>query len=251
MIDEYQVKRAQDDFANKAVVVLGNGKTSLDMVTVAGPVAKVAHHVFRAPRWYIPDYILGVVDYSVLLFSRSSTLFMPSWAHPTAAERFIHSSKPVLSFLVSAFWSFIGILFSMSHWLKFRQGSKGSYNAQHCPSPAGRYQATVPDIPLSFSFRSALPLVPPDYYSLLAKGKIVPHRADVASFAADALILSTGEEIPCDVVVASLGCEYPTFPFLKDEYRKYLEQEGGCQLYRHLLHPRIPNVGFAGFNRYG
>ena len=41
----------------------------------------------------------------------------------------------------------------------------------------------------------------------------------------------------------------PRFPFFPDRYRQLLEAENdGVQLYRHLLHPRIPNVAFAGFN---
>jgi hypothetical protein len=55
--------------------------------------------------------------------------------------------------------------------------------------------------------------------------------------------------IPCDVVVLSTGYLSPTFPFLSDEYRGLLETEkDGPQLYRHLIHPRIPNLAFAGFN---
>ena len=135
------------------------------------------------------------------------------------------------------------MLTTLSHWLKFRQGLSSNSG-----SNTASYKVTVPDTPLSVGFRSAIALVPEKYYSSLAEGKIVPHCAEVASFATHALVLSTGEQVPCDVVVASLGTNHPTFPFMRDEHRKYLEQDGGCQLYRHLLHPRIPNVGFAGFN---
>lgn len=41
----------------------------------------------------------------------------------------------------------------------------------------------------------------------------------------------------------------PTFPFLAAAQRARLEAEpDGPQLYRHLLHPRLPGLGFAGFN---
>lgn len=40
-----------------------------------------------------------------------------------------------------------------------------------------------------------------------------------------------------------------TFPFLPTHIQQLLENESdGPQLYRHLIHPRIPNLGFAGFN---
>ena len=249
MINEYQVSTAGVDFANKSVVILGNGKTSLDMVTAAAAVAKEAHHVFREPRWHLPNSIFGVVDTFSLLFSRASTALMPSWAYPTTAERFANTCKP-FSFLIPAFWYFLGVLISLTHWFNFRHGLKEKGNAPRPPpaETAQRYKVTVPDVSLALSLRSATDMVPDKYFSLIAKGNIIPHRANVVSFTRDALVLSTGEEIPCDVVVASIGCEYPSFPFLKAEYRQCLEQEGGCQLYRHLIHPRIPNVGFAGFN---
>jgi len=49
--------------------------------------------------------------------------------------------------------------------------------------------------------------------------------------------------------VLSLGSKTPIFPFLPKQYRQLLESEpDGAQLYRHLIHPRIPRLGFAGFN---
>jgi hypothetical protein len=36
---------------------------------------------------------------------------------------------------------------------------------------------------------------------------------------------------------------------MPEKYRQLLERENdGVQLYRHLIHPRIPNMAFAGFN---
>jgi hypothetical protein len=61
--------------------------------------------------------------------------------------------------------------------------------------------------------------------------------------------LKNGLVILCDMVVLSMGYLTPTFPFLPEKYRSLLESEkDGPQLYRHLLHPRIPRLAFAGFN---
>jgi hypothetical protein len=63
------------------------------------------------------------------------------------------------------------------------------------------------------------------------------------------VVLEDGSNINCDLVVLSLGSGSPTFPFLPDKYRALLESEfDGVQLYRHLLHPEVPRIAFAGFN---
>jgi hypothetical protein len=97
--------------------------------------------------------------------------------------------------------------------------------------------------------RSAGALAPEYYYPLIADGKIQPHQSELAGFTPDGIRLGNGLEIPCDLVVLSLGSKTPSFPFLPEKYRHLLEHEqDGPQLYRHLIHPRIPRVGFAGFN---
>jgi hypothetical protein len=61
--------------------------------------------------------------------------------------------------------------------------------------------------------------------------------------------LSTGEKLEADLVVLSVGSRSPSFPFLDDELRNLLERDDdGPQLYRHIVHPRIPRLGFSGFN---
>ncbi|HSK66481.1 MAG TPA: NAD(P)-binding domain-containing protein, partial [Anaerolineales bacterium] len=48
-----------DVFEGKRVVVVGYGKSALDMTTLAAERAAQVHHVFRAANWLIPEWILG------------------------------------------------------------------------------------------------------------------------------------------------------------------------------------------------
>jgi hypothetical protein len=98
-------------------------------------------------------------------------------------------------------------------------------------------------------FRSSGALGPENYYPLVADGKILPYHSEIECFSNDSVRLKNGLVIPCDVVVLSVGYLTPAFPFLPEKYRSILEAEkDGVQLYRHLIHPRIPRLAFAGFN---
>ena len=228
--------RSLDQFDDQRVVIVGFGKSALDMAAFAAPRSKQTIHVFRTPRWTIPEHILGV-DFTRALFSRFGSVMMPSWAHPTSLERFLHHQ---LGFVVAGFWRFIASIF------RFQALRNGRGQDQ---TATDRLKQVLPTHPMIPDLRSAAAIVPDNYYPLVAAGKIDPCRAEVSGFSREGVILKTGETIPCDLVVLSVGSQTPIFPFLPDEYRHMLEGEtDGVQLYRHLIHPRIPHLGFAGFN---
>src|SRR5215213_1884439 len=92
-----------DVFDGKRVVVVGYGKSALDMATLAAEPAAEVHHIFRMPSWLIPEWILGK-HFTYALFTRFGNVMMTSWAQPTATERFLHTK---LTFIVSSFWDMI------------------------------------------------------------------------------------------------------------------------------------------------
>ena len=235
IITEREVK-SMDVFNGKRVAIVGFGKSALDMATMAATKSKEVHHIFRTPRWTVPEWILGV-HFTHALFSRFGSIMMTSWAHPTAMERFLHQR---LSFVVNSFWDFISSIFRK----QIQQlGVKRDQAAKE------RLQTVLPDHKLLPDLRSAAALAPESYYPLVAEGKIQPHRARLEGFSSHAVQLAGGCEIPCDLVILSLGSQTPIFPFLPEQYRELLECEAdGAELYRHLIHPRIPRLAFAGFN---
>ena len=235
IITEREV-RSLDIFDDKRVAVVGFGKSALDMSTFAATRSRELHHIFRTPRWTIPEWILGV-HFTHILFSRFGTVMMTSWAHPTSAERFLHGP---LKAGINQFWDLIASVF---RWQIKKLGRKKDKAAQE------RLDAVIPKHKFVPDLRSAGALAPVSYYPLVADGKIQPHQAEVLGFSQNGIQLNNGCEIACDLVVLSLGSQAPSFPFLPEKYRQLLESEtDGPQLYRHLIHPRIPGIGFAGFN---
>jgi cation diffusion facilitator CzcD-associated flavoprotein CzcO len=225
-----------DQFDGQRVVIVGFGKSALDMATFAAPRSKQTVHIFRTPRWTIPERILGI-DFTHALFSRFGSVMMPSWAHPTSLERFLHHR---LGFFVAGFWHFISSVFRFQA-LRYGRGKDKTAN--------DRLERVLPAHRLIPDLRSAAAIVPDEYFPLVAAGKIKPYHAELAGFSQEGVILKNGETLPCDLVVLSLGSQTPIFPFLPDKYRHLLEgEQDGVQLYRHLIHPRIPRMGFAGFN---
>ena len=225
-----------DVFAGKSVVVVGYGKSALDMATLAAERSTQVHHVFRTPGWLIPEWILGA-HFTYALFTRFGNVMMTSWAQPTALERFLHGK---LGFVISGFWDLIQsiVLFQL------KQTGKGKDQAAK-----ERLKTLVPEHKILMDFRSSGALGPENYYPLVADGKILPYHTEIECFSQDAVKLRNGAGIPCDVVVLSVGYLTPRFPFLPAEYRSILEAEkDGAQLYRHLIHPRIPRLAFTGFN---
>jgi hypothetical protein len=162
---------------------------------------------------------------------------MPGWAHPTAPERFLHEH---LGFVVSGFWHMITRTF------RLQAARHGLFRGQ---AARQRLRVVLPRHSLVPDLRSAAALAPIDDYRFIAKGRIRPHHAKLLGFSPEAVQLGDGSEIPCDLVVLSVGNQTPSFPFLPAKYRQWLEAEAdGMQLYRHVIHPRIPRLAFAGFN---
>ncbi|GAA4836570.1 NAD(P)/FAD-dependent oxidoreductase [Algivirga pacifica] len=223
-------------FSGKKVAVVGFGKSALDMATLAGKNGAEVEHIFRTPRWTIPFKIMGI-HYTYPLFSRFGSVMMSSWAHPSKVEQVLHQK---MSFVVNGFWKMLSGLFATQ--MKANAWFKGKDAKQ-------RIHAVLPDHPFTMDLRSAAALEPVLYYPYVAKGIIQPHQGTLQSFTEKGIKLQDGCEIDADIVVLSLGSQKPRFPFMPENYRSLLEQEkDGVQLYRHIIHPDIPNFAFAGYN---
>lgn len=221
---------------DKRLAVVGFGKSAVDMATMAAQRGSEVHHVFREPRWLLPRIIFGIHS-SKLIFARMSTAMIPSWVHPTEAERVLHTRAKAV---VDGFWSMLeGVV----------RVQCGLHERWRDPEVGRRMKLLLPEQSLPYQMRSAVALAPDQFFPLVIKGRIEPHRGTPAGFTEKGLLLADGREIPCDMVVLSTGFGTPRFPYLPERYRALLEGEpDGAQLYRHILHPRIPRLAFAGYN---
>lgn len=233
-------------FAGQRVTVVGFGKTAVDMaVTAATTGAASVHHVFRTARWLIPLYIFGM-HMSYALFARYGSVMIPSWVHPSAAERFLHGR---LTWLVRGFWALLARIIWLQH---VRDAKPRDRNAR------ARIERLRPQHGVAPDLRSAAAVAPTNYFRLVADGKIEPVHAELIGFdeagaclrpAARPARPDTPSHVDADIILLALGTGSPVFPFMPQRYRDLLEcDDDGPQLYRHLLDPRIPRLAFAGYN---
>lgn len=219
---------------NTRVAVVGFGKTAVDMATFAAQRGSVVHHIFRAARWMIPRKMFGtpIAD----MASRVSSALIPVWTHgPREAKLHKH-----WHWLVRYYW-----------WLseKLFRGTTGLHQFHLNGAARRRLKVVEPDDPLLYHMRAAIAQAPDAYYGLVRDGAIEPHRAGVEAFDETGLKLSDGSHVEADVAVVAIGQKPLSFPFLPDVYRRLMTGvAGGTQLYRHIIHPQIPRVAFAGFN---
>lgn len=223
-------------FDAKRVAVVGFGKTAVDMATFAAERGASVTHVFRSARWLMPRLILGH-HMSEVVTARTTTSMTPTWVHPSRSEAFLHKwSRPS----VWMYWK-------STEWL-FRINS-GLHPFHRDSATRERMALLEPHQPLTFQMRAAAALAPDSYYPMVRSGTILPVRGDVAGFGPDGLKLADGRVVPADVVVLAVGYKKPQFRFLPERYRAMLTADAdGAQLYRHVLHPHIPNLALAGFN---
>lgn len=233
------------DAKKRGVVVVGMGKTALDLAAFAARVGAPCTHIFRTPRWLLPDYLLQMVCYSRVLFSRlGGSLMVPCWDQPDAAQRFLHTS---LALLVAGFWAMIERIITFSHFLAPRDGMPPKEKPAAFAAAHARLQLLQPEHTLRHDLRSALALAPSTLHAEVARGAIVPHRGEIVSFSENGVILNNGTEVPCDVVALGTGSPVTTLLFLPRKYARLIE-EGQNGLYRHVIHPDIPRVAWAGMN---
>lgn len=207
-------------------------------------------HIFRTPRWSVPEFIFGIC-YSRLFFIRFSTNLMPCWCQSSKATLFLHSK---LTSFVNFFWTcLIASVFSFQHT---RNAKVADLPRKERLFAKERLREVLPPkTQLVCDLRSAMATCPHNYMSNVASGRLQVKRAEVEAFVPYGLKLSTGEEVEADVVCLCCGNKSPTYSTFFDPFsreaailRDSEEEEGGIVLYRHVVHPSIPNLGFAGNN---
>ena len=214
-----------DIIDGKKAVVVGAGKSALDCATIAARHAESVTLLFRKPHWMIPRYF-GNTRVDDLLFNRFSEQIFPAYHNVTKTKKIFRA----LAFPLIWLWRK-----SVSIIVKRQSGMPDHM---------------VPEVPVTSGIENNG--IGAEFYQVIHKnGRASTRRAHIASFSdKNKLQLGTGEKIDADVVIFATGW-HQNVSFLGDELRRKIRRDGWFQLYRHILPPQEPNLGFIGYASSG
>jgi dimethylaniline monooxygenase (N-oxide forming) len=216
-----------DALRGRDVVVVGFGKSALDIAEAALPVARSTTIVCHRTLWKVPRYLFGVFNAKHLILSRSTELWLPHYGM-TGFRRFLHQRLPKL---VDAYWFLSERIMGRLLGLLRRE--------------------LRPELRLRHSVGTCFGLAPADNFRALREGKMGLVKGHPAGFDPDGLLLADGRSVPAQTIVFATGfkldCE-----FLAPAHRAALfDSQDVPQLYRLLVCPDIPAMAFNGYNGGG
>lgn len=211
--------------SGKRVVVVGAGKSALDCASVAAHEAESSTLVFQRPHWMVPRYFPGNKRMDEVIGTRFSEMILPAYYRASLLERTIRTvAAPVL-------------------WLWRRAMSR------YVSRVAGMPPEMVPQRPITAGGESFG--VGTHFYEALREGLAHARRAKIESFTGkNTLKLDTGEEIKADLVVFATGWRQDV-SILDSRLREAVQPDGKFHLYRHILPPGEPHLGFVGYASAG
>src|SRR5499427_8881521 len=210
--------------AGKRLAVVGYGKSASDIALEAAEVAETTHLIFRETHWPVPRKLAGILPWKWGMLSGLTGALIPPYLRPTPVVRWINRlGRPP----VWIFWRLVELLL----YFQWRLGTKIAHR-----------QNLVPLEPVEIDAFGESTMIPrPELYKSIRLVCIAAHRTEIAAFTRDGVILRDGNTLGLDCVVFGTGWKND-YSFLSAEARDVLgENDDGFYLYRHMLHPDLPN----------
>ncbi|MGW2665978.1 flavin-containing monooxygenase [Nocardia tengchongensis] len=206
-------------FEGRRVVVVGAGKSALDCATWAAGQARDCTLVFRKPYPMLPRFIGGQPSDQLYLNRFSEAFFR--YHRLNRVERLLHGPGRRLTEL---YWRYLKLLMRVSLRMP---------------------RIMVPEPPLPGGIENGG--VCEEFYREARRGRIRLRRGHIARCSGAAeLTLDSGERLAADLVVFATGWRQ-SLPFLDRELRTDVVADGRFLLYRHILPPEHPRLGFVGY----
>lgn len=208
----------------KKVAVVGFAKSATDIATTAADCAAHTTLLYRKAQWKVPRYFGNKVNMRFLLFSRLSEAFFSA---PKKSWRLtmLHTlGRP----LVWAQWRGLEALLKMQFKLKA------------C--------GMLPKHRIEDQISCSLGVAPEGFFEKVRSGKIDARQTVITRMKGREVYMSNGEAINPDLIVFGTGFTQE-LPFLQAQYKECITGKNGqYRLFRNIIHPDVPQLGFVGFN---
>lgn len=211
-----------DSIKGKNVAVVGFGKSALDIATDATHYANRVNLLFREAHWPVPVDVLNLIDVRRIFLNRLVSGFFPLYQRPKNWEKQLHRFCP---WLVNGFWRFVEILLKLQFPLKACN--------------------VLPSTPPESDFFNQDFLPRPDTYKMMKQGKIQCYQTKNLDLDSSGAVLDNGDSVPCDSIIFATGWR-PDYSWLPDSFQSAVNDDG-VYLYRHIIHPDLPNCAFIGW----
>ncbi len=209
----------------KDIVVLGYSKSATDVAMQAlAANARSVTMVYRERIWKIPYFFGNLVNFKNILYCRASeAMFMP-WA-PSPLGRL---ARKIAAPAIWANWRALELLLDM----QFKLSKKGL-------RPAGKIEDGI---------HCATSIETPGFYKAIEDGRIRMVAGTLGACRAGCVITEAHAELPADLVILAIGWRQQ-LPFLDAQITDQLiEPDGQYKLFRLIINPDLPGLGFVGFN---
>lgn len=209
---------------NRKVAVVGFAKSATDIATTAAEFATECNLLYRKAQWKVPRYFGNKVNMRFLLFSRLSEAFFNA-PRKSIGQKLLHSiGRP----LVWAQWRGLEALLKM----QFKLNACGM----------------VPKHRIEDQISCSLGVAPEGFYKKVLSGAINARQTSIARMEGKNVVLSNGDSIQPDLIVFGTGFSQE-LPFLEPAYKSIIMGASGqYRLFRNIVHPQVPQLGFVGFN---
>ena len=207
------------------VVVVGFAKSATDVAMNAlAEGARTVTVVYRRPHWKIPYFLGGWVNFKNVLYCRAAeAMFMP-WS-PSSKGRL---ARRLLAPAIWANWRALEALLTVQFGLK-KLGLR----------PETRIEDIV---------HCAISVETPGFYKAVREKRIRVVKGIPAAYEPGQVVVDGATRIAADLVVLAIGWRQE-LPFLGEDVRRTLiEPDGQYRLYRMIVNPDLPDLGFVGFN---
>ena len=237
-------RRSDDIFLNKRVLVIGNGKSAVDAATAAAEVSKANPYdgmkppiqMARRQTWYVPRYLLGLLQYKWAFHTRVGSALLPRYYETTSfLPKALHFLFAPIKWLL---WRLVEVLLLLQFRLPYRLWPK---------------MGTVERAALETSVL----ITDSEHLVRLRKGEVDMRIGSVEQLEPGRAILSNGKVEEVDVIILATGWNLSYDMFMDsgsifaglDFNKDCLDFcDDGLWLYRNILPAGFKGMAFVGSN---